>query len=80
LHFLQCRESLSCRNFNALSVAPEALKRVRRPFVTTRAQGTGLGLAIVDRLVREAGGRLELESAPGRGTTCRVRLPAAKSS
>jgi len=56
----------------------EALKRVRRPFVTTRAQGTGLGLAIVDRLVREAGGRLELESAPGRGTTCRIRLPAEK--
>ena len=54
------------------------LRRVRRPFVTTRAQGTGLGLAIVDRLVREAGGRLELESAPGKGTTCRVRLPAEK--
>ena len=51
------------------------LARVKKPFVTTRAQGTGLGLAIVDRLVREAGGRLEIESAPGRGTTCRIRLP-----
>lgn len=56
---------------------PELVRRVRRPFVTTRAQGTGLGLAIVDRLVREAGGRLDIESVPGRGTTCRVRLPAA---
>jgi signal transduction histidine kinase len=59
---------------------PELQRRVRRPFVTTRAQGTGLGLAIVDRLVREAGGRFDLESAPGRGTTCRVRLPAARAA
>jgi signal transduction histidine kinase len=56
------------------------MRRVRRPFVTTRAQGTGLGLAIVDRLAREGGGRLDLESAPGKGTTCRVRLPAAKAA
>jgi len=55
------------------------LARVRKPFVTTRAKGTGLGLAIVDRLAREAGGRLDIESAPGRGTTCRVRLPALKT-
>jgi signal transduction histidine kinase len=54
----------------------ELARRVRRPFVTTRAQGTGLGLAIVDRLVRDAGGRFELETAPGKGTTCRLRLPA----
>jgi two-component system, NtrC family, sensor histidine kinase HydH len=59
---------------------PELQRRVRRPFVTTRAQGTGLGLAIVDRLVREAGGRFDLDSAPGRGTTCRVRLPAARAA
>jgi signal transduction histidine kinase len=54
---------------------PGTLERVRRPFVTTRARGTGLGLAIVDRLVREAGGRFELDSAPGRGTTARLDLP-----
>jgi signal transduction histidine kinase len=51
------------------------LARARRPFVTTRAQGTGLGLAIVERLTREAGGRLELESRPGAGTTARLVLP-----
>jgi signal transduction histidine kinase len=61
-------------------MSPELLARARRPFVTTRAQGTGLGLAIVDRLVREAGGRLELESAPGSGTTARIRLPRAAAA
>lgn len=54
------------------------LERARRPFVTTRAQGTGLGLAIVDRLAREAGGRLELTSGPGAGTTARLELPRAE--
>ena len=53
----------------------QTLALARRPFVTTRAQGTGLGLAIVDRLVREAGGRFQLDSAPGRGTTARLDLP-----
>ncbi|MGH7724179.1 MAG: two-component system sensor histidine kinase NtrB [Candidatus Eiseniibacteriota bacterium] len=58
-------------------MSAETLARVRRPFVTTRAQGTGLGLAIVDRLVREAGGRFDLTSTLGRGTEARVRLPRA---
>jgi signal transduction histidine kinase len=61
-------------------MSPELLAKARRPFVTTRAQGTGLGLAIVDRLVREAGGRFELESAPGSGTTARIRLPRAAAA
>ncbi len=57
-------------------MSADLARRVKRPFVTTRAQGTGLGLAIVDRLVREAHGRFDLETAPGKGTTCRLRLPA----
>ncbi len=51
--------------------------KVFEPFFTTkpRGQGTGLGLAIVQRIVDRAGGFIELESAPGRGTTVRVHFP-----
>jgi signal transduction histidine kinase len=47
------------------------------PFVTTKAQGTGLGLAISQRLVASAGGRIELRTQSGRGTTFVIAIPAA---
>ena len=49
------------------------------PFFTTRPAGTGLGLAIVDRVVRNHHGRLEIQSAPGEGTTVALVLPAAET-
>jgi signal transduction histidine kinase len=52
----------------------EMLKKVGSPFHTTKARGSGLGLFLTRRLVASAGGRLEIESEPGRGTTCTVRL------
>ncbi len=53
------------------------LGSVCEPFFTTRQEGTGLGLAIAKRYVEQNGGRLEIDSRPGAGTTIRVRLPAA---
>ena len=52
--------------------------RAFEPFFTTRAAagGTGLGLASVARAAREAGGRVELDSTPGRGTCFGLWLPA----
>ncbi len=52
------------------------LPSVCEPFFTTRQEGTGLGLAIAKRYVEQNGGRLEIESREGAGTTVRVRLPA----
>jgi PAS domain S-box-containing protein len=62
-----------------VGIAPEIQGRVLEPFFTTKppGQGSGLGLAIVHGVVREHGGALEIESAPGEGTTVRVILPSA---
>jgi signal transduction histidine kinase len=61
-------------------IAPDTLRRLGDPFVTTKAQGSGLGLFLTRRLVRSAGGTLDIESVVGRGTTCRVRLPRRRES
>lgn len=46
-----------------------------KPFRTTKQQGTGLGLAIADRIVKAHGGRVEVETRLGHGTTFTVTLP-----
>lgn len=59
-------------------IRPEDIPRIFDPFFTTKppGQGTGLGLAICRDIVREHGGSIEVASAPERGTTVRVWLPA----
>lgn len=49
--------------------------RAKDPFFTTRPTGTGLGLVIVERIVMAHGGRFELKSAQGEGTTASVFFP-----
>jgi len=56
-------------------IPQEQITRIFDPFFTTKKKGTGLGLMIVQRIVRAHGGRIELESHVGRGTTFRVWFP-----
>ncbi|HEX5386872.1 MAG TPA: ATP-binding protein [Gemmatimonadales bacterium] len=57
-------------------IPEQVLPSVCEPFFTTRAEGTGLGLAIAKRYVEQNGGRLEIASRAGAGTTVRIWLPA----
>lgn len=66
---------------NGPGVKADQLPGLLRPFKRgetsrTDASGAGLGLAIVDRIVKQHGGLLELESKPGRGFSATMRLPA----
>jgi len=56
------------------------LASVCEPFFTTRQEGTGLGLAIAKRYMEQNGGRLEIVSRPGEGTTVRLRLPTEREA
>jgi two-component system sensor histidine kinase HydH len=47
------------------------------PFFTTREQGTGLGLAISERIIQDMGGKIEVLTAVGAGSTFSVQLPSA---
>jgi signal transduction histidine kinase len=58
-------------------IEPAALDHIFDDFYTTKETGTGLGLSIVRRLVADMGGRIQVESEPGRGTTFHIELPAA---
>lgn len=56
-------------------IKPEDLGTVFEPFHTTKTEGTGLGLMIVQRILRDHGGRIEIETRPGEGTAVTLVLP-----
>jgi signal transduction histidine kinase len=62
---------------NGKGIPPESMARIFDPFYTTKApgQGTGLGLSIAYKIVSQHGGRIDVRSEVGAGTTFTVRLP-----
>lgn len=59
-------------------IAPEQIAKIFEPYYTTKEDGSGLGLMIVQRIVREHGGTIEVESDLGRGTAFRIKLPISE--
>ncbi len=82
---------IRCRRVNGTSelsvrdsgcgMSEEVRRRVFEPFFTHgKTQGTGLGMAIVQKIVAEHGGTIQVDSAPGKGTTVTLALPSAATA
>lgn len=56
-------------------IPPENMERIFDLYFTTKPEGTGLGLSLVQRIVSEHGGRIVVESEPGKGSLFWMRLP-----
>ena len=62
---------------NGVGMPPEIREKIFEPFYTTKpvGQGTGLGLSVVDGIVSAHGGRINVTSAPGKGSRFEVLIP-----
>lgn len=69
-----------CVRDEGTGISPEHLPNLTDPFFTTKREtgGTGLGLSVSASIVKEYGGGLTFESAPGQGTTACLELPVPK--
>ena len=64
---------------HGVGMSAEELEGIFQPFRGTFGKGTGLGLAIVHRIVTDYGGRIDVQSRPGEGTTFTVRFPGVQA-
>ena len=56
-------------------IEKKSIKRLFKPFYTTKEKGTGIGLAISRRIVKAHGGTIGVTSSPGRGSVFHIRIP-----
>ncbi|MBV9755572.1 MAG: hypothetical protein JO047_00810 [Alphaproteobacteria bacterium] len=84
-----CKAKLEPGDYVAVSVtdtgsgmSEQVLARAFDPFFTTKdsGKGSGLGLSQVDSIMRQSGGAVDIESAPGRGTRVTLYLPRARAA
>ena len=59
-----------------VGIDPGIMGQIFEPFFTTKDTASGLGLAVVWGVVKQHGGRVDVSSQPGRGTTVRIYLPS----
>lgn len=70
-------QQLLCRiQDSGCGIEADLLPKIFDPYVTTKSSGTGLGLAMSVKIIEEHGGRIDISSTPGQGTTVVVALPA----
>ncbi len=78
-------EAIICVSDSGVGMAPEEIAEIFMPFRRLKssadiAPGAGLGLSVVRHIVHAHGGRIEVESEPGKGSTFRVHLPRLRSA
>ena len=61
-------------------MTPEVVGKIFKPFFSTRPGGTGLGLPTTKRIVQAHGGRMSVDSEPGKGTAFHLALPIDQPS
>ena len=60
---------------NGSGISPEDIGHIFEPYYTTKSKGSGIGLMIVQRIIQDHGGRMDVHSEPGVGTTFTLFLP-----
>jgi two-component system NtrC family sensor kinase len=80
IHLTTCRQGNEVHVLVAdtgMGIPPERLTRIFEPFYTTKqaGQGTGLGLSLCQRIIKQHGGHIHVDSQVGRGTVFTVALP-----